>query len=120
MSPEHVEERFVFCTTTEQNTLSWTKPPLMTFIEGEGTTVIVTKGFAEEKGLEFGETWALITLTIHSDLTAVGLIAAVTSKLAEAKITVNVVSAYFHDHLFVPHDRLNEALSVLRKLSAEQ
>ena len=32
-------------------------------------------------------------------------------------VSVNVVSAYFHDHLFVPVDRAGEAMTILNTLS---
>ncbi|MEY9903549.1 hypothetical protein ABIA44_007723 [Bradyrhizobium sp. USDA 329] len=59
----------------------------------------------------------LITLTVHSALDAVGLLAAITARLAEAGISVNAVSAFHHDHLFVPADRADEAMAVLREMS---
>ena len=32
---------------------------------------------------------------------------------------VNPVSAYFHDHLFVPADRAGEAMEILQEISTE-
>jgi hypothetical protein len=51
---------------------------------------------------------------VHSALTAVGFLAAITTRLAEAGISVNAVSAYYHDHLFVPWERREEAMEVLK------
>ena len=62
----------------------------------------------------------VITLTVHSDLHAVGLLAAIATRLAAHGISLNVVSAYFHDHLFVPVERAQEALEVLREFVSEQ
>jgi uncharacterized protein len=59
----------------------------------------------------------LITLTVHSSLDAVGFLAAITVRLAEAGISVNAVSAFYHDHLFVPDHRADQALSILRDMS---
>ena len=61
--------------------------------------------------------WALITLTIHSDLNAVGFLAAITKKLAESNISVNAVSAYYHDHLFVPFEKSKQTMKLLQKIS---
>jgi len=90
--------------------------PLATFLEEEGLTVIVEESCAEEAGLTplFRSEW--ITLTVHSDLEAVGLTAAVSAALAEAGIACNVVAAARHDHLFVPHGSGNRALRVLSEL----
>ena len=51
------------------------------------------------------------------ELDAVGLTAAVSGKLAERGLAVNVVAGFYHDHLFVPQDRVQEAVAALRKLS---
>ncbi|TIM21889.1 MAG: ACT domain-containing protein, partial [Mesorhizobium sp.] len=59
------------------------------------------------------------TLNIHSSLEAVGFLAAITTRLAAAEIGVNPVSAFYHDHLFVPVDRAEEAIDVLRRLAEE-
>jgi len=54
---------------------------------------------------------------VHSALDAVGFLAAVTTRLAEAGISVNAVSAFHHDHLFVPEHRADEALQLLLEMS---
>lgn len=61
--------------------------------------------------------WARISLEIHSSLEAVGLTGALASRLADAGISANVVAAQYHDHLFVPWDRREEALACLQQLS---
>lgn len=65
-----------------------------------------------------GSGWARITLTIYSSLDAVGLTAAVAGALADRGISANVVAAFHHDHLFVPWDRRDEAMALLRMLSS--
>lgn len=73
----------------------------------------------EEEGLTLigpdpsGE-WARISLGVHSSLDAVGLTAALSSRLAESGISANIVAGLHHDHLFVPWDRRKEALDCLR------
>lgn len=73
----------------------------------------------EEEGLTLiqpdatGE-WARISLGVHSSLEAVGLTAALSSRLADLGISANIVAALYHDHLFVPWDRKEEALAALR------
>lgn len=62
--------------------------------------------------------WARISLEIHSSLEAVGLTAVISSRLAEKGISANIVAARLHDHLFVPWDRREEALAVLRGLDS--
>jgi hypothetical protein len=78
--------------------------------EDEDTTAIVA-------GAGEGAVFARITLMVHSALEGVGLTAAVSGALAGAGIACNVVAGYHHDHLFVPWDRREEALAVLRGLA---
>jgi hypothetical protein len=64
--------------------------------------------------------WARITLRIHSSLSSVGLTAAITAALADRNIPANVIAASFHDHLFVPWTKRDEALGALHSLSRDQ
>ena len=113
LSPTRNAGEFVFCTMDAA-------PPeaLATFREREGLTVILPKQRADELGLPAAATFAWITLTVHSDLEAVGLTEAVSHALAAADIPCNVVAAYFHDHLFVPVKDAARALSILQRLGA--
>ena len=61
----------------------------------------------------------MITLNVHSSLDAVGFLAAITTRLATAGMGVNPVSGYFHDHLFVPADRADEAMAILEALAGD-
>ena len=118
MSPELQVGEFVFCTV--KNPLSEVVPlqPIATFMEQEGLTVIVEKQQAQRANLGFDGVFKLITLTVHSSLDAVGLTAAVATKLAEHGISANVVAAFYHDHIFVPKGKAHEAMSALTELTA--
>jgi hypothetical protein len=59
----------------------------------------------------------MITLTVQSSLEAVGFLAAITTKLATHGISVNAISAYYHDHLFVPADKAEIAMRLLQEFS---
>lgn len=87
--------------------------------EAEGATVILEAGAAIAAGLAPAFRAAWITLTVHSDLAAVGLTAAVARALADAGIACNVVAGLRHDHLFVPVDRAESALAVLATLQTK-
>ena len=91
--------------------------PVMVFSEAEGTTLILTLEAAVAEGLAYEYPCRMITLNIHSALEAVGFLARITTKLAAAGLSVNPVSAFFHDHLFVPQDRAVEALSILNDMA---
>lgn len=86
--------------------------------EPEGRSIIVARAVAERAGLQPAFLCRWITLTVSSDLAAVGLTAAVARALTEARLSCNVVAGSHHDHLFVPADRADDALAVLRRLQA--
>jgi hypothetical protein len=90
--------------------------PIATFRENEGLTLILEEQQAKDAGLAVLFRTAWITLTVHSDLQAVGLTAAVATALAEAGISCNVVAAAYHDHLFVPVESASRAITVLQAL----
>lgn len=89
---------------------------IATFREREGLTLIVEEAAAARAGLPVLFRAAWITLTVHSDLQAVGLTAAVAAALSIAGISCNVVAAAFHDHIFVPVERADDALTELVRL----
>jgi len=117
MRPELQSGVFVFCSVAPDADLAFTPPPLLVFREREGITLVVRRDEAERAGLSHQFAWRLITLSVHSALDAVGFLATVTTRLAAAGIGINAVSAFHHDHLFVPEDRAEEALQLLREMS---
>ena len=118
MRPELNDSRYVLCSIEANLATKFPFSPLLAFQEKEGLTVIVTLEQALEYDLSFDAAWAWIELEVHSSLSAVGFIAAISSKLAQAGISLNVVSAYYHDHLFVPWESREDAMQQLQELSA--
>lgn len=117
MEPVQVPGSYIFAKVSEETLETLGSSPRLVYREAEAITVIVTKEIAEANSLSFESVWGLISLTVHSDLEAVGLLAKVTHILADVGISTNVVSAFYHDHLLVPEDRVQEALVLLRNLS---
>lgn len=117
MQPLLLKGEYVFCSVDPQ--FNWTAlTPLGLFHEAEGMTLMVRREQAEAAQLACEARFQMITLSGHSSLEAVGFLAAITSRLAAAGISVNPVSAYYHDHLFVPTARAAEAMQILQDLSA--
>jgi predicted N-acetyltransferase YhbS len=87
--------------------------------EAEGLTVVLPRAEADRQGLAYDFVGAWITLQIHSALEAVGLTAAVSRALTEARISCNVLAGFHHDHLLVPAADAPRALEVLGELSAQ-
>lgn len=71
----------------------------MLFREGEGWTLIAPRSTVDALGLEAIFPCRKVTLGVHSSLDAVGFMAAVTTRLAEAGLGINPVSGFYHDHL---------------------
>lgn len=94
-------------------------PFIAIFRETEGTTVVLREADAAALRLQplFHAAW--ITLSVYSDLEAVGLTAAVSTALADAGISCNVIAAAYHDHLFVPADAGERAMHVLETVRSE-
>jgi hypothetical protein len=95
-------ERYVFSATAESSL-------------GEGDFAIVreAEGLTLVRPDPAGE-WARISLGVNSSLEAVGLTAALSSRLADRGISANIVAALRHDHIFVPWHRREEAMECLR------
>jgi len=94
-------------------------PPdqIIAFIrEPEGGSLVIPEQLARELDLPVTYSAAWITLTVHSDLAAVGLTAAFTGALSQAGVSCNVIAGVHHDHLFVPADKAQLAMTVLFEL----
>jgi uncharacterized protein len=89
-----------------------------TFREAEGLTLVLPEEDALRLGLPVLFRAAWITLTVHSELAAVGLTAAFAAALTEANISCNVIAAVHHDHIFVPVERAADAMGALRALQS--
>ena len=105
---------WLFCTLAG-NSIPAGLAPLATFREAEGVTLVLPQEEAERHGLEGTFPCAWITLAVHSDLAAVGFLAAVATALARQGIPCNAISAYHHDHLFVPTAMAGQAMATLAK-----
>lgn len=113
LRPHLLPDPYAFCSTTPDHAAILWPMALGLFREVEGVTVILPAQAADEAGLAHDGTWACITLTVHSALTAVGMIAALSARLARAGLSLNPVAGYYHDHLFVPWAQRDRALEVL-------
>ncbi|GJN83113.1 ACT domain-containing protein [Purpureocillium lilacinum] len=111
---------YVFATISDGAAL----PPLgeiqLLFRESEGITVITSKEYATANSIEYFFPCKMITLNVTSSLEAVGFMAVLATRLATANMGVNPVSGFYHDHLFVPLGREEEAVEMLRQVAEEK
>jgi uncharacterized protein len=118
LSPHLMDGDFVFCTIQDAKYGDFAELlPMASFCEDEGLTLLVTKESADKAGFNYESIFKCIALKVHSSLDAVGLTAAVSSKLAERGISANVIAAYYHDHIFVQAEKVDAALSALNEFS---
>ncbi len=109
-------DTYVFATL---ETIPTGMTPRMIFVEDEGITLICTRAEAQVAGIAYSFPCRMITLEVHSALEAVGFIAHIATRLAAAGMGVNPVAGYFHDHLFIPEGREEDALAVIRDIATE-
>ncbi|MCB2086949.1 MAG: ACT domain-containing protein [Sphingomonadaceae bacterium] len=117
MDPQLDPRDWRFVLVSPDNAATLLGSAIGTFREEEGVTAIAPSALADELGIE-GPDFRRITLQVNSDLEGVGLTAAVSGMLADAGIACNVVTAFYHDHIFVPASRADEAIGSLEALSS--
>ena len=120
LSPALGDAEMIFCSFPEAEIEERLRlRPVGFFVEEEGVTLIIPKATAEQHGIPFSTVWQAITLGVHSSLEAVGLTAAIATRLAHHGISANVVAAFYHDHIFVAATDAENALQALRSLQGE-
>ena len=118
LAPHLMDGDFVFCTIQGAKYGDFAELlPIASFREAEGLTLLLAKENADKAGFNYESIFKGITLKVHSSLEAVGLTSAVSSKLAERGISVNVIAAFYHDHIFVQAEKADAALSALNEFS---
>ena len=119
MSPELREGEYVFSSINPEDLDDLRVDPIGWFREVEGISLILDRAAAQRLGIKQSAAFRMISLNVDSSLDAVGFLAAVTEKLAAAGVSVNAVSAFHHDHLFIPAEKADLAMSLLNDLAAD-
>lgn len=117
MTPQLNPGQYVFCCVAADHDCC-ALHPIASLREAEGLSLVLPRDVADAHGLRYDYVAAWITLQVHSSLAAVGLTASFSAALAQAGVSCNVVAGFHHDHIFVPIERAERALSTLRALSA--
>ncbi|KAL7953693.1 ACT domain-containing protein [Trichoderma compactum] len=110
---------FVFATLGNASDLPPLEETQLLFKEKEGITAIVSREYATAHKIDFFFPCKMITLNVTSSLEAVGFMAVIATKLAENNMGVNPVSGFYHDHLFIPLGREQEAVEGLNRLAED-
>jgi len=117
MSPVHHPGCYVVTSAVNPGSLTL-QDVVASIQEPEGLSLIVSEQRAHELGLPILLRCAWITLTVHSDLQAVGLTASFSRALADEGIACNVVAGARHDHIFVPIAAAAAAVNALNNLQS--
>jgi len=90
------------------------------FREQEGLTVVFEEKAREPLSIytekKIQGPFALITFKQETSLLDVGITAEFSAALSRAKIPANVFAGYHHDHVLVPYESREAALTSLKKL----
>ncbi|MEB3161461.1 MAG: ACT domain-containing protein [Synechocystis sp.] len=109
----------VFVYTVIANDLNIASDHIIALVrEPEGLSLIVSEIFAKQNNLPILCRCAWITLTVNSDLEAVGFTAVFSKALGDSGISCNVVAGAHHDHIFVPVQCSAKAMEVLNDLQS--
>ena len=117
LQPALSTESFVFVSVPYAVSPTHLANALMVYKEDEGITLILESSFARNEGFAVDSIYKRITCNVHSSLDAVGMTAAMSAGLTRANISANVVAGFYHDHIFVPASRADEAIAVLLELA---
>ncbi|MCJ7716510.1 MAG: ACT domain-containing protein [Anaerolineales bacterium] len=114
MQPVLEEGDLVFCSLPPNQAEDYLSLCQGYVVEPEGITVIIGRSLADRNNLPYDLVFRRLSLMVHSSLDAVGFLARITEILAAQGISVNVVSGYYHDHLYIVESRAKEALKTLK------
>ena len=118
LQPNLLIDNYVFCTFSQKKygDLEYLSP-IGSFQENEGITLVITEKMAKTHNLSFDGIFKCISLKLVSKLSSVGLTKKITILLADKNISVNIYAGYYHDHIFVPLERADEAFKLLSEIN---
>ncbi|MCL2522355.1 MAG: ACT domain-containing protein [Erysipelotrichales bacterium] len=102
--PKLSEGRFEFITT--QNKIIPANAKAM-IVEDEGVTFVLPTDKTND------DIFAWISLVQETSLTATGITKVISAALSDAGIACNILAAYYHDHILVPHDKRKDAMQII-------
>lgn len=119
MKPKIQPGEYIFCVVSEAKFRTMNIKALCTFKEKEGISAILDRPSADGNAIQYSSVWKMISLSVNSSLESIGMLAAISTRFAKERIPLNVISAYHHDHLFVPVQFAEKAMALLKKIGEE-
>ena len=118
LNPKLNNGEYVFCSVNNIEKIEFNKI-IGSFKEKEGVSIILSKKEAINLRLSYSFIAAWITLRVYSSLEYVGLTATFSNALSNNGISCNVISGYYHDHIFVNINDKDKAMNILKSLSVD-
>ena len=114
LQPDLLSDDYVFITFPQKKygDLEYLNP-IGFFHENEGITLVISEKMAKFHNLSFEGIFKCISLKFTSKLSSVGLTKKIATLLADKNISANIYAGYYHDHIFVPLERADEAFKLL-------
>jgi len=116
LNPKLNDGEYVFCSVNNIDKIESNKI-IGSFKEKEGVSIVISKKEAINLNLSYSFIAAWITLRLYSSLEDVGLTANFSNALSNNGISCNVISGYYHDHVFVNINDKDKAMNILKNLS---
>ena len=82
--------------------------------------MVIPKEIADRQNISYESSYRCISLGLASDLEDYGLTALISGKLNESKIRANIFAGKYHDHIFIPSNKADEALIILNDINNKQ
>lgn len=117
LSPRVNAGEYVFCSISTNYKLKNIEV-VASILESDSRTIVIRKEDAEEVKLHYDTSMSWITLDVVSSLEAIGLTSTISKKIADHKISCNIIAGYYHDHIFVPYSDHAKAIQLLKSLSS--
>ncbi len=115
LNPKIAEGTFWICTISKDGKIP--ENVIATFKEDRGTTVVLKQD--EKPEFECTTAKAMISVGIDTPSGAEGFLAKIATAIAEDNTCVYVFSAYYQNHLFVPKEKAEEVIEVLKELKSK-
>ncbi|KAB8338942.1 hypothetical protein FH972_021882 [Carpinus fangiana] len=114
----HMKDEQKSATTSAKNSNEHFHPPTSrrTVVDEDNAEAFFLDLDAPEHTHQAAMPSRMITLKVQSSLDAVGMMAVISRKLAEAKVPCNVVAGFMHDYLFIPIRLADRAMNVLQQV----
>tara|TARA_B100000287_G_scaffold432926_1_gene493400 strand:+ start:1051 stop:1452 length:402 start_codon:yes stop_codon:yes gene_type:complete len=117
LNPELLEEEFVFC--SHENSMYGAfkeMQPIASIQEKEGLTLVIPKKIADKNNISYESSYKCISIGLVTSLEGYGLTAIISKSLNQNQISANIFAGKYHDHIFVPSSKADQALLILNDL----